>query len=134
MTSKKIKLLILDDEKDICKFIKLLFQKKGFSVYSALSGTQAIRIAKKNKPDIAILDIYLKKGLSGLDTLKQIRELLPSCKCVMVTWDKAQETVKEAKALGAAAYLVKPLTIDQLLKVVNRTVKRLAKGARKRDR
>lgn len=134
MVLKKTKLLILDDEKDICKFIKLLFQKKGFLVYSALSGAQAVRITKKNKPDIAILDIYLKRGLSGLDTLKQIRKLAPSCKCIMVTWDKAQETIKEAESLGADAYLVKPLTIDQLLKVVNRTVRRLVKAARKRGR
>lgn len=128
MLKKKIKILVLDDEKDICKFVKLLFEKKGFLVYTALSGAAAIRIARRVKPQIALLDIYLKRGLSGLDTLKKIRKALPACKCVMVTWDKAQDKVKEAKEMGAAAYLVKPLTIEQLLKGVNRIVNRLIKS------
>jgi DNA-binding NtrC family response regulator len=128
MVDKKMKLLIVDDEKDICKFAKLLFKNEGFLTYSALSNREAIRIAKKIKPQIALLDVYLKRGRSGLDTLKQIRNIVPSCKCIMVTWDKAGGKVKEAKALGAFSYLTKPLTIDQLLKVVNRAVK----GIRKR--
>jgi FixJ family two-component response regulator len=41
----------------------------------------------------------------------------------MVTWDKAESMIKEAKAEGAVSYLTKPLTTDQLLKVVNRVVK-----------
>lgn len=131
---KKLKLLILDDEKDICRFVKLLFTKKGFSVYTALTKDSAVRIAKKVKPDIALLDIYLKKGITGLDTLKQIEKAVPSCKCVMVTWDRAEAMVKKAKELGAVSYLVKPLTIDQLLKVVNRAVKRISSSFRKRGR
>lgn len=125
MAVKKLKLLILDDEKDICKFIKLLFRKKGFLTYSALSGGAAVKIAKKVKPDIALLDIYLKRGISGLDTLRQIKKAVPACKCIMVTWDKAKEKVKEAKKMGAVSYLVKPLTIDQLAKTVKREVSRL---------
>lgn len=132
MKHRKIKVLIVDDEKDICKFIRLLFRKKGFLTYGALSGSAAVKIARKVKPDIAILDIYLKRGLTGLDTLRQIRKSAPSCKCMMVTWDKAKEKVKEAKALGAVSYLIKPLTIDQLLRVVNRAVRRLIKSNRKR--
>ena len=123
MFKKKIKLLIVDDEKDICKFVKLLFRREGFLTYSALSDTAAVRISKKVKPQIALLDIYLKRGKSGLDTLKQIHKILPSCRCIVVTWDKAKDKIKEAKALGAVSYLTKPLTIDQLFRVVNRVVK-----------
>ncbi|MCX5699852.1 MAG: response regulator [Candidatus Omnitrophica bacterium] len=125
MNKKKIKLLIVDDEKDICKFIKLLFKREGFLVYSAFSSAAAIRILKKEQPQIALLDIYLKRGESGLDTLKQIRALAPACKCIMVTWDKAVNKIKETKAQGAIFYLIKPLTIDRLLKVVNRVVKNI---------
>lgn len=123
MIKKKIKLLIVDDEKDICKFVKLLFRKEGFLTYSALSDIAAVRISKKIKPQIALLDIYLKRGKSGLDALKQIRKIVPSCRCIVVTWDKAANKIKEAKALGAVSYLAKPLTIEQLFKVVNRVVK-----------
>lgn len=127
MSDKKMKLLIVDDEKDICGFIKLLFRKKGFLVYSALTGRQAINTIKRVKPNIALIDIHLKKGIGGIEVLKQIREFIPQCRCVMVTWDKAQEKMKEAKSLGAVSYLTKPLTTNQLLKVVGCVVKDIRK-------
>jgi len=130
MLKKKIKLMVLDDERDICEFVKALFRKKGFSVFSALSGNEAIRKIKKIKPDIALLDIYLKKGLDGLKTLKKIREISPLCRCVMVTWDSAVSKIREAKEMGAVSYLVKPLTITELLRVVYRAVS----GIRKRGK
>ena len=127
MINKKVKLLIVDDEKDICKFITLLFKREGFLVYSASSSAAAMRIAKKTQPQIALLDIYLKRGESGIDILKQIMKFTTACKCIMVTWDKAERKIKEARALGAVSYLVKPLTVEQLLKVVSRVVKSLGR-------
>jgi DNA-binding response OmpR family regulator len=127
MAGKKIKLLIVDDEKDICNFVRLLFKKRGFLVYKALSGVQAVRVAKKMKLDIALLDIHLKKGIDGLEVLRQMKVFLPKCCYVMVTWDKAQEKMKEAKRLGAVSYLTKPLTINQLLTVVNRISRHVRK-------
>jgi len=127
MVSKKIKLLIVDDEKDICRFLGVLFRKRGFTVYTALSGKEAIKIARKAKPDIALLDIYLKKGMNGFQALRKIRELLPQCRCAMITWDKAEERIREARHIGAVAYLTKPLTINELSKWVNRLVKQLKK-------
>lgn len=131
MSAKKLKLLVVDDEKDICSFVKLLFKKEGFLTYSALSGTEALRLSKRIKPDIALLDIHLRTGLSGLDVLKGIRKSVPPCRCVMVTWDKAQEKMKEARLIGASDYLTKPLTTAQLLKVVNRISKTIKKGGLK---
>jgi len=128
METKKYKLLVVDDEKDICKFVKRLFSKKGFLVYTAFSGNQAIKIASKIKPDIALLDIYLKRGLDGLQTLKRLRKISPQCHCLMVTWDKAEEKRKGAKKLGAVSYLTKPLTVTQLYQVVNRFIKNKRKG------
>ena len=127
MISKKIKLLVVDDEKEICKFVKMLFDKEGFLTYSALSSAEAIRIAKKVQPQVALLDIYLKRGKTGLDVLRQIKNIAPSCNCIMVTWDKAESMIKEAKTEGAVSYLTKPLTTDQLLKVVNRVVKNIGR-------
>ena len=128
MAEKKIKLLVVDDEKDICNFVNLLFSKKGFSVHGALSGTQAVRTAKKVKPDIALLDIHLGGALCGIEVLKKLREVVPACRNVMVTWDKEAAKMKEAKQLGAVAYLTKPLTTTQLFKVVDGVVKRARKG------
>jgi DNA-binding response OmpR family regulator len=130
MPRKKLKLLVVDDEKDICVFVKQLFRRKGFLGYSALSGRQALLQARKIKPDIALIDIHLKKGMDGMEVLREIREFLPACRCVMVTWDKAQEKMKEAKRLGAVSYLTKPLTVNQLFKVVGSAVKRIEREVR----
>jgi CheY-like chemotaxis protein len=128
MKGKRVKLLIVDDEKDICGFAKLLFRKKGFLAYSALSGVGALRLAKKIKPDIALLDIHLRGAINGIEVLDLLRQSLPDCRCVMVTWDKEQAKMKEAKKLGAVSYLTKPLTTAQLLRVIDA----VAKGIRKR--
>ncbi|MBI4706912.1 MAG: response regulator [Candidatus Omnitrophica bacterium] len=130
MLKRKMKLLVVDDEKDICHFVKLLFKKEGFLVYSALSGTQALNAARKIKPDITLLDIYLKKGITGLEVLEQIRKSVPNCRNIMVTWDKAEEKMQEAKKLGAVSYLTKPLTVTQLLKVVTRIAKQAEREGR----
>ena len=127
MLKKKIKLLVLDDEKDICNFIKLWLKKKGFSVYTSLTGIGALKIARKLKPNIALLDIHLKKGIDGIGALRQIRKIIPSCRNVMITWDKTQEKVKVAKRLGAVSYLTKPLTVNQLYRVVNQIAKNIRK-------
>lgn len=119
MAGRKIKLLVVDDEKEICEFVKLLFSKRGFLVYTALSGGEAINIARKARPEIILIDIHLEKGIDGLRLLKQIRGFLPGCRCIMVTWDKAQAKIKEAKKLGAVSYLAKPLTVSQLFKTVD---------------
>jgi len=123
MTTQKIKLLVVDDERDICRFVKQLFEKKGFLVSTALSGRGALKIAKRLKPDIALLDIYLKKGWDGMETLKRIRRILPRCRCLMVTWDKTKDKKEGAKKLGAVSYLTKPLTVTRLYRIVNRLVK-----------
>ena len=127
MADKKIKILIVDDEPEICKFVKLLFRKKGFLVYSALSGSEAIRITKKVKPNVALLDIYLKRGMDGLQALKQIAKISPDCICAMVTWDKTALRMKEAKKGGAVCYITKPLTTNNLYRVVSSLVKNIRK-------
>lgn len=127
MLGKNMKILIVDDEKDICKFVKILFRKKGFLVYSALNGRRAINKIREVKPDIALLDVHLKSTIDGIEVLKQARQLTPQCRCIMVTWDGSDEKVKIAKKLGAVAYVTKPLTIHELYKVVGRAAKYISR-------
>jgi len=125
---KKLKLLIVDDEKDICKFVKMVFKNKGFLVYNALTGRNAVKIAKKVKPDIVLMDLYLRKGIDGIQALCQISKISPKTKCIMVTWEKAKGKIMEAKKLGAVSYLTKPLTVKDLIKAVSKLLKGLKKA------
>ncbi len=121
-------IFVLDDEKDICQFVKEFFIKRGFDVYTALTGKAALNAIKKIQPDIALLDIRLtEKEMTGLDVLKFIREKRPECSCVMVSYIDDQSLVDQSAEMGAVDYLRKPLTLPEIEKVINKIVKKIRK-------
>lgn len=127
---KGLKILILDDEKDVCEFGRKFFERREFEVYTALTGKAALDIFKKANIDIALLDIHLYKGkTSGIDVLKVIREKQPTCQCVMLTRDDHTEMINETKKLGAV-YLVKPLTLEKIEDAIAKAVNKIRKGGR----
>lgn len=124
-------IFVLDDEKDICQFVKEFFIKRGFDVYTALTGKAAINAIKKIQPDIALLDIRLtEKEMTGLDVLKFIREKHPDCCCVMVTYMDDEKIIKQAMEMGAIDYLKKPLTLPEIEKTISKIVKKVRKGTK----
>lgn len=125
MPRNKIKLLIVDDERDICDFEKSYFDKRNLDTYTAQTGAKAVALAKKIKPDIALIDVHMAGRTSGIDILKKLLKASPLCKCVMVTWDK--EKALEAKKLGSVDFLIKPVELSDLEMSVTRIVKKLKK-------
>lgn len=124
-------IFILDDEKDICQFVKEFFVKRGFEVYTASNSKAAVTTIKKIKPDIALLDIRLAdKDASGLDVLKSLKEKHPSCLCVMVTYMDDEKIIKQAMDMGAIDYLKKPLMPAEIEKTINKIVKKTRKGGK----
>jgi two-component system response regulator RegA len=124
MLKARPKLLIIDDEKDICEHQERIFSKRNFATYSARNKSQAISQALKVLPDIAIIDIHLGKE-SGIEILKKLRQICPRCKCIIVSWDK--QRARQAKKMGALDFLIKPATIEDLLQAVKKATGGLAK-------
>jgi two-component system, response regulator, stage 0 sporulation protein F len=116
------KLLVVDDETDICDFVKTFFKDRGFYVFTASSGEEAISIAKKDRPDLVLLDIKMK-GMDGLAALKHIKDLDRSIKIIMVTALADQDKMHEAYKLGACDYITKPLILDYLEQTVLKNLK-----------
>ena len=116
------KLLVVDDENDICDFVKSFFKDRGFNVFTALNGEEALTMAKKERPDLVLLDIKMK-GMDGLAVLKHIKELDRSIKVIMVTALEDQDKVHEAYKLGACDYITKPLILDYLEQAVLKNLK-----------
>lgn len=126
---KGLTIFVLDDEKDICHFVKEFFIKRGFDVYTTLTGKAAINAIKKIHPSIALLDIRLgEKKITGLDVLKFVKQERPDCHCVMVTYIDDQNFINQAMEIGAADYLKKPLTLPEIERVINKIVRRIRKG------
>jgi two-component system response regulator (stage 0 sporulation protein F) len=116
------KLLVVDDENDICDFVKTFFKDRGFHVFTALSGEDALATIKKDRPDMVLLDIKMK-GMDGLAALKHIKELDKSIKIIMVTALEDQDKMHEAYKLGACDYIIKPLILDYLEQAVLKNLK-----------
>lgn len=126
MPDKKIKLLVIDDESEICKYEKAIFERRDFKVQTAQTGKRAIDIAKAAKPDMALIDIHMQKGIGGLEILEELLKINPACKCIMVTWDK--ENALKAKQMGAADYVIKPTRLENLAKAIDKAAKSMSKN------
>ena len=122
------KLLIVDDEVEICEFLKSFFEDRDFKVAVASDGTQALRQVELFHPAVVLLDIQMP-GMDGLQTLKKIKELHPKVKVIMVTAVETQEKIEEAMRLGADNYITKPLSLEYLEKDVQDKIDILAKNA-----
>jgi DNA-binding NtrC family response regulator len=116
------KILVVDDEVDICDFVKNFFQERGYQVFTALSGEEAIITAKKEKPELILLDIKMK-GMGGIAALKHLKELNRAQKVIMVTALEDQDKMDEACRLGACDYITKPLILDYLERAVEKNLK-----------
>ncbi|NQT23590.1 MAG: response regulator [Candidatus Omnitrophica bacterium] len=128
---KKMKILVVDDEIGIISFFYDFFVARNFEVLQATSGKAALEIYKEEKPKIILLDINLGKGMSGIDTLTELKKIDNNSKIIMMTGVKDEEITKEAMALGASDYITKPISLAYLdrvviLKILDQEIKDLA--------
>jgi nitrogen regulation protein NR(I) len=115
------KLLIVDDEVDVHYSFTRLLAKEPLTIVTASSGEEGIRVLKKEKPDVVVMDIRMGKT-SGLDTLREMRKINPKQIILMMTAYGTSQTAIEAMKLGAFDYLLKPFDIPQLLSLIRRAV------------
>ncbi|MBI3005874.1 MAG: response regulator [Ignavibacteriales bacterium] len=118
---KRKKLLVVDDEELVRKMVSLWFEKEGFSVISAENGTEGLRLAIQEKPDVVLLDIMMP-GLHGFEVCKRIREQPSLAKTVIIMTSARsyKPDLDKAKELGANDYVVKPSDSANLLTTVNK--------------
>ena len=112
-----VKILVVDDEIDVCDFVKSFFEERNFRTFTALNGSDAVRLLKKEKPNVILLDIKMR-GMDGIETLKKIREVDKDVKVIMVTAVEDQDSMEKACKLGACEYITKPLVLGELASIV----------------
>ena len=110
--TKKIKVLMVDDEEQFRSTTKKILDKRGFETVMAESGEEAIEKLTEN-PDVVILDIKMP-GMDGHQALKEIKEHSPHLPVIMLTGHGALPSARQALAEGAFDYLAKPCDIDLL--------------------
>ena len=117
-----VKILVVDDEIDVCDFVKNFFEERNCRVFMALSGSEALRILRKEKPDLILLDIKMKE-MDGIQTLERIRKVDKNVKVIMVSALEDRDKMEAAKKLGASKYITKPLVLEELESAVKAHVK-----------
>jgi len=108
------KILIIDDEPEICKMVTEFLFDAGYSASFALNGPDGLAIIKRDLPSLVILDVGMP-GMDGIEVLRLIREQFPALPVVVLTGHKDTETVKKMVELGASEYLTKPINLETLL-------------------
>lgn len=106
-------IIVLDDVYDSGLLIKRILTRKGHVVTPFTEEEEALSYAEKHKPDLAILDIKLKK-MTGVEVLEEIRKVSPDTRIIMLTGYPTLETARESVRLGASEYCVKPIDKDEL--------------------
>ena len=109
-----IKILWVDDEIDMLKPHIMFLENKNYRVTTAQSGTEALEEIKKDAFDIVFLDENMP-GLSGLETLSEIKEIRASIPVVMITKSEEEYIMEEAIGSKIADYLIKPVNPNQIL-------------------
>ena len=110
----KEKILVVDDEPSIRKYLQTLLEVDGFDVETVSSGKEAIaKISAGQRPDFIILDV-LMPDMGGLDTLKELMQLDRTLNVVMLSCSNEVGTVVEAIRMGAHDYLTKPFEKTEL--------------------
>ncbi|MHC6179538.1 response regulator transcription factor [Clostridium sp. JNZ X4-2] len=124
MSQKKI--LIVDDEEHICELIGFNLKKNGYKVVVAGDGLNGLKIAKKEKPDLILLDVMLPE-LDGYEVCKEIRKdsaVISSTPIIMITARGEEFDRVLGLELGADDYITKPFSIRELIARVKAVLRR----------
>jgi response regulator NasT len=112
----KGRILVVDDDRLVLATLTHGLAQAGYEIVDADNGDDAILLAREHKPDLALLDIRME-GMSGFDVAAYLRDAL-QIPFMFLSAFADEETLAQVKALGAVAYLVKPLDIRQVVPAV----------------
>ena len=112
--TETVNILLVDDEPGMLRYIRTLLEVDDYTVQTASTGEEALQQVEKGlRPDLVLLDL-LMPGIDGLQTLEQLRQLVPGLKVVMLSCVSDTRKVVQAIRLGAHDYLTKPFQKAEL--------------------
>jgi two-component system, NtrC family, nitrogen regulation response regulator NtrX len=132
----KARILVVDDEAEIRRSVRMILEYEGYDVQEASSGPEGLGLIEREPPDLVFLDIKMGGGLDGLETLEKIRQVNEALPVVIISGHGTVSTAVEATKLGAFDFIEKPLASERVLVTIrnaldqtrlvdeNRTLKR----------
>ena len=118
ITAPKPKVLIIDDSPTIRRIVQSTFEREGFDVSFASDGSEGVRLAFMNPPNIVILDIMME-GLHGFEVCKMLRAnaSMRRTAIIIMSGRSYKPDIDMAMELGADSYIVKPFTPKEILEI-----------------
>jgi DNA-binding response OmpR family regulator len=120
MKTHSKKILIVDDEPNILMSLDFLFRRKGFEVFIARNGKEAIELLESKHPDLALLDIMMP-DVDGYEVCEHIRssQALAATKVVFLSAKSKKTDIERGLEAGADRYMTKPFSTRELMATVN---------------
>lgn len=125
-------ILVVDDELSMREFLKILFEKEGFTTITASNGDDALELLGKNSIDLVISDIKMP-GTGGLALLEHIKNTNSNIPVVLITAYASPEDAVSAMKNGAYDYITKPFKVDEIKKIVRGAIAGATSSADRKD-
>jgi DNA-binding response OmpR family regulator len=118
---KNLRILVVDDDPSIRHFVQVNLEARGYEVFIACNGEEALRNTEKEKPDLVILDIIMP-GMNGFEVCRNIRKS-NTVPIIMLSAREGENDKEKCEACGADEYITKPFVLRDLLSLVANQVK-----------
>lgn len=130
----KEKILVVDDEQDLVKLIRYHLEKDGYKVLCAYNGEDALFLARKERPELVILDLMLP-GIDGLEVCKKLKadQELADTAIVMLTAKGEEADITTGLKLGADDYMTKPFSPKELVARIQAVLRRTKNTSATKD-
>ncbi len=109
------RVLVVDDEEDFMETLVNRLNKRDIDTTGARSGEEALELMKQKLFDVVVLDVKMPGGIDGIEALREMKSIQPLAEVILLTGHASVETSIEGMKLGAFDYLLKPISLEDLL-------------------
>ena len=121
MTDKGHKVLVVDDDLEMCGMLSDVLKEEGFFVTTTGDSLEASKILKREEFDVLVTDLKMK-GLKGLDLLEGVNKVAPMTPVIIITAFGTIESAIKAMKMGAYDYITKPFQMDEIVLTVRKAL------------
>jgi DNA-binding NtrC family response regulator len=132
LKKEKLKVLLVDDEKEFVESLSERLELRNLDAEVVYDGEQALKAVEEGSHDVMVLDLRMP-GIDGIEVLRQVKKTKPDMQVVVLTGHGTDKDEREAKRLGAYAYMKKPVDIDTLVGTLHKAWNRLKKSKKAVD-
>jgi DNA-binding response OmpR family regulator len=115
--TERPRILVIDDEPDLCETLEMVLSEAGYAVTTAASGDAAVELAKRESFDLVMTDLRMP-GLGGVETVAALKRLHPAMAVLVVSGYASDEARRRCREEGVTWIIHKPFDLDELLDVV----------------